>query len=132
MRGEGPQNCVARVLASPADDFEAAMSIAGFVIKETKTATGSVSNAIAYISRRYKLKPSWLQRLWEGRDVPIYRYAYNNLLIALDDLIAKREAEIELEKARFEALRNSNAARESSSGRMVMDREDRMAPPERG
>jgi hypothetical protein len=107
----GNPNASVKALCTEDEDFDAAAELADQVIEAFRRTCGSVGAATKYVARNYGLRPAWLQRLRERRRVPIYRYAYNNLIVALEDIVARQEAAIELERARIQALRGTHEAR---------------------
>jgi hypothetical protein len=115
MREGVPQNCgnlrAGRAALLDEDTaFHQAAEVADQVIADAAARCGSIGRAVSVVSRAYHIKPAWLQRLRERRKVPVYHNYYNNLLVALEDAVARQEAAIALNKARLGALSNANSA----------------------
>lgn len=115
MREAVPQNCGNSLggraaLLDEDTAFHQAAEVADQVITDAAARCGSIGRGIAVVARTYKIKPAWLQRLRERRKVPVYHNYYNNLLVALEDAVARQEAAIALNRARLGALSNANSA----------------------
>ena len=106
VRSDRPQNCRNLALLSEADDFQHAAILAEKAIGLAKELCGTGGAAVSYLSKRYRLKAAWLTRLWERRHVPVYRHAFNNLVVAVEHLESLVEEAKAAERAKIEAIKN--------------------------
>lgn len=106
MRSEPPRNCRNLALLSEEDDFQHATLLAEKAVGLAKELCGTGGGAIAYLSKRYRLKAAWLTRLRERRHVPVYRHAFNNLIVAVEHLESLVEEAKAAERAKIEQIKN--------------------------
>jgi hypothetical protein len=109
VRSNSPQNCGNTRLLDEKSDYEHAAVLSDEAINLGSKLYGSVNSAISSISREYKIKPAWLTRLRERRHVPVYRHAFHNLCVAIDDLQARVDAAREREIAKIKSIKQTGA-----------------------